>query len=87
VLHIAVGFRHPLARQPHESPTAGAFSEAVPPAREPSAGKVLRRVLEELKPEAVYFTEMEGKRTAVEVGIAADLGSTSVRTRSAPPAR
>jgi hypothetical protein len=35
--------------------------------RNGSAGKVLTKIIEELKPEAVYFTEMEGKRTAVMV--------------------
>jgi hypothetical protein len=35
--------------------------------RSGSSGKALIRILEELKPEAVYFTEMEGKRTAVLV--------------------
>jgi len=35
--------------------------------RSGSTGKVLKQVVEELKPEAVYFTEMEGKRTAVMV--------------------
>jgi hypothetical protein len=40
------------------------FNEGV---RNGSAGKVLTRIVEELKPEAVYFTEMEGKRTAVMV--------------------
>jgi hypothetical protein len=29
--------------------------------------KALMRILEELKPEAAYFTEIEGKRTAVMV--------------------
>lgn len=46
--------KNPLAR----------FNEGV---RNGSAGKVLTRIVEELKPEAVYFTEMEGKRTAVMV--------------------
>jgi len=35
--------------------------------RDGSSGKALVRIIEELKPEAVYFTEMEGKRTAVMV--------------------
>jgi hypothetical protein len=32
-----------------------------------SAGKKLKQAIEQLRPEAVYFTEMEGKRTAVLV--------------------
>lgn len=35
--------------------------------RDGSAGRVLMQILEELKPEAAYFTEMEGRRTAVLV--------------------
>jgi len=35
--------------------------------RDGSTGKKLMKIIEELKPEAVYFTEMEGKRTAVMV--------------------
>ena len=35
--------------------------------RDGSAGRVLNQILEELKPEAAYFTEMEGRRTAVLV--------------------
>jgi hypothetical protein len=44
-----------------------------PPARfnagvkDGSSGMALMKILEELKPEAAYFTEMEGKRTAVMV--------------------
>ena len=32
-----------------------------------SAGRTLRAVIEELRPEAVYFTEIDGKRTCVMV--------------------
>ena len=32
-----------------------------------SSGRTLQRIIEELRPEVVYFTEMEGKRTAVMV--------------------
>jgi len=35
--------------------------------RDGSSGKALMKIIEELKPEAVYFCEMEGKRTAVMV--------------------
>ena len=41
---------------PHET-----FNAAV---RDGSAGKKLKRILDELKPEAVYFTEQEGHRGA-----------------------
>jgi hypothetical protein len=44
---------------PHE-----AFNAAV---RDGSAGKKLNRILEEMKPESVYFTEYGGKRTALVV--------------------
>jgi hypothetical protein len=44
---------------PHE-----AFNAAV---RDGSAGRKLTRILEEMKPEAVYFTEYGGKRTALVV--------------------
>ena len=33
--------------------------------RKGQAGAVLRRILEEIKPEASYFTEEDGKRTAI----------------------
>jgi hypothetical protein len=32
-----------------------------------SSGRKLRAIIEDIKPEAVYFTEMGGKRTAVMV--------------------
>jgi len=35
--------------------------------RDGSSGKALMKIVEELKPEAVYFTELEGKRAAVMV--------------------
>ena len=35
--------------------------------RNGNSGKALMKILEELKPEAVYFTELEGKRAAVMV--------------------
>jgi len=35
--------------------------------RDGSSGKKLMKILEELKPEAAYFTEIEGKRTTVLV--------------------
>jgi hypothetical protein len=38
------------------------FNEAV---RDGSAGQKLRRILEEIKPEAVYFTEQNGQRGAI----------------------
>jgi hypothetical protein len=44
---------------PHET-----FNAAV---RDGSAGRKLNRILEEMKPEAVYFTEYDGKRTALVV--------------------
>jgi hypothetical protein len=42
----------------------GPFNAAV---REGSAGRKLMKILEELRPEAVYFTELEGRRTTVMV--------------------
>jgi hypothetical protein len=47
------------AKIPHES-----FNAAV---RDGSAGQKTQRILDEMKPEAVYFTEMEGHRTVVMV--------------------
>jgi hypothetical protein len=41
-----------------------AFNAAV---RDGSAGMKMKRILEELKPEAVYFTEMDGQRTGIMV--------------------
>jgi hypothetical protein len=46
-----------IVRFPHE-----AFSAAV---REGSAGSKTKAILDALKPEAAYFTEMNGQRTAV----------------------
>lgn len=42
---------------PHEQ-----FNKAV---RDGSAGQKLRRILEDIKPEAVYFTEENGQRGAI----------------------
>ncbi|HET7100603.1 MAG TPA: panthothenate synthetase [Terriglobia bacterium] len=42
---------------PHET-----FNAAV---RDGSLGKKMQRILEEIKPEAVYFTEMDGTRGAI----------------------
>jgi hypothetical protein len=42
---------------PHDS-----FNAAV---KDGSAGKKMRRILDELKPEAVYFTEYGGRRAAI----------------------
>lgn len=44
---------------PHEK-----FNAAV---RDGSAGKKIKRILEETKPEAVYFTEYHGRRGAVMI--------------------
>ena len=44
---------------PHE-----AFNDAV---RDGSAGKKLNSILEETKPEAVYFTEYDGERGAIMI--------------------
>jgi len=44
---------------PHEP-----FNTAV---KDGTAGKKIRRVLEELKPEAVYFTEYQGRRGAIMI--------------------
>jgi hypothetical protein len=38
------------------------FNAAV---RDGSAGQKMKRILDETKPEAVYFTELEGHRTAI----------------------
>lgn len=46
-----------MVRLPHE-----AFNAAV---RDGSAGRKTQAILEEIKPEAVYFTEMNGRRTAI----------------------
>lgn len=46
-----------IARLPHE-----AFNAAV---RDGSAGKKTEAILAEVKPEATYFTEMQGRRTVV----------------------
>ncbi|MBZ5514049.1 MAG: panthothenate synthetase [Acidobacteriia bacterium] len=44
---------------PHET-----FNAAV---RDGTAGKRMQRILDELKPEAVYFTEYEGRRGAMMI--------------------
>jgi hypothetical protein len=44
---------------PHE-----AFNQAV---RDGSVGKKMQRILEDLKPEAVYFTEYDGRRGAIMI--------------------
>lgn len=46
-------------RIPHEP-----FNSAV---RKGTAGQIMKRILEEIKPEAVYFTEQNGMRGAVIV--------------------
>ena len=45
------------AKIPHET-----FNAAV---RDGSAGQKLNRILEATKPEAIYFTEFEGQRSAI----------------------
>jgi len=45
------------------------FNEGV---RKGSAGQAMNRILEETKPEAAYFTEMHGKRTAILIVNMAD---------------
>ena len=45
------------AKFPHE-----AFNAAV---KDGTAGKKIQRILDELKPEAVYFTEYQGRRGAI----------------------
>lgn len=52
------------AKLPHEP-----FNTAV---RSGTAGKTLQRILEEIKPEAVYFTEYNGRRGAVMIVDVAD---------------
>ena len=47
------------ARIPHEP-----FNSAV---RKGTAGQTIQRILDETKPEAVYFTEQNGTRTAILV--------------------
>jgi hypothetical protein len=46
-----------------------AFNAAV---RDGSAGQKINRILEETKPEAVYFTEYAGKRSAILIVDVAD---------------
>jgi hypothetical protein len=48
-----------ITKNPHEQ-----FNAAV---RDGSVGPKLQRIFEDLKPEAVYFTEIDGKRAAVLV--------------------
>ncbi len=50
--------------------------------RSGEAGKVLQSILDELKPEAVYFTEQDGKRSALLV---IDLASPSDVPKVAEP--
>jgi hypothetical protein len=45
------------------------FNKAV---RDGSVGQKMRRLLEDLKPEAVYFTEQDGKRSAIMIVEVAD---------------
>jgi len=52
------------AKIPHEK-----FNAAV---RDGSAGKKIKRILEETRPEAVYFTEYEGRRGAIMIVDVAD---------------
>ena len=47
------------AKFPHE-----AFNAAV---KDGTAGKKIQRILDELKPEAVYFTEYQGRRGAIMI--------------------
>ncbi len=47
----------------------GPFNKAV---RDGSAGQKLRRILEDIKPEAVYFTELNGQRGAILIVDMAD---------------
>ncbi len=47
------------AKIPHEK-----FNAAV---RDGSAGKKIKRILKETKPEAVYFTEYNGQRSAIMI--------------------
>ncbi len=49
---------------PHEK-----FNEAV---RDGSVGQKLRRILEDIKPETVYFTEQNGQRGAILIVDVAD---------------
>jgi len=51
-------------------------------ARKGEAGKILQRIVEELKPEAVYFTEEKGQRSALLV---VDLSSPSDVPQFAEP--
>lgn len=52
------------AKLPHEP-----FNGAV---RNGSAGKTIERILAEAKPEAVYFTEYDGRRGAIMIVDVAD---------------
>ena len=52
------------AKFPHEK-----FNSAV---KDGSAGKKIKRILEETKPEAVYFTEYDGRRGAIMIVDVAD---------------
>jgi hypothetical protein len=48
-----------IAKSPHQE-----FNAAV---RDGSVGRKLKTILEETRPESIYFTEIGGKRTAVMV--------------------
>ena len=50
--------------------------------RKGEAGKILQRIVEDLKPEAVYFTEEQGQRAAILV---VDLESSADVPRMAEP--
>jgi hypothetical protein len=50
--------------------------------RKGEAGKLLQKIIEDLRPEAVYFTEQDGKRSGLFV---IDLGSPSDIPKIAEP--
>lgn len=50
--------------------------------RKGQAGQILGHIMEELKPEAAYFTELDGRRTAVLI---IDLKNTNEIPRFAEP--
>ena len=50
--------------------------------RSGEAGEILKKIMEDLKPEAVYFTEEDGMRSAILV---VDLGSPSDVPKVAEP--
>ncbi|MEZ5875411.1 MAG: hypothetical protein R3D30_11490 [Hyphomicrobiales bacterium] len=63
----------------HAEVSGRAVQHAGPQGR---AGKILRRIVEDLKPEAAYFTEEQGQRSALLV---VDLPSSSDVPRFAEP--